>query len=157
MEPGYINIAEIEFICDAGPLTMVVMKTSYFDQQRVERKRRRRKKKKSSKGAGMRRGCLLCTWLRFTPLSGRRNRERSILHLDLSRRGAKFVGVFFVPVSKGEGCSLTPTTSGGGSQGVGSGQRFPAEFSPRPGGKGMDKDTDQLFGNKAEIVEPGRS
>ncbi|XP_010005359.1 PREDICTED: protein canopy homolog 1 [Chaetura pelagica] len=36
MEPGYINIAEIEFICDAGPLTMVVMKTSYFDQQRWE-------------------------------------------------------------------------------------------------------------------------
>ncbi|KAM9647807.1 LOW QUALITY PROTEIN: protein canopy homolog 1 [Morphnus guianensis] len=52
MEPGYINIAEIEFICDAGPLTMVVMKTSYFDQQR------------------------------------------------------------------GEGCSLTPTASGGGSRGV---------------------------------------
>lgn len=41
MELGYINIAEIEFICHAGPLTMVVMKTSYFDQQRVERKRRR--------------------------------------------------------------------------------------------------------------------
>lgn len=37
METGYINIAEIEFICDSVPLTMVVMKTSYFDQQRVER------------------------------------------------------------------------------------------------------------------------
>lgn len=109
MEPGYINIAEIEFICDAGPLTMVVMKTSYFDQQRVERKRRRRKKKKkkSSKGAGMRRGCLLCTWLRFTPLSGRRNRERSILHLDLSRRGAKFGG-FFCPRFQGRGLLFDP-------------------------------------------------
>lgn len=156
MEPGYINIAEIEFICDAGPLTMVVMKTSYFDQQRVERKRRRRekkKKKKSSKGAGMRRGCLLCTWLRFTPLSGRRNRERSILHLDLSRRGAKFGG-FFCPRFQGRGLLFDPHHQ---RWGVGSSQRFPAEFSPRPGGKGMDKDTDQLFRNKAEIVEPGRS
>lgn len=111
MEPGYINIAEIEFICDAGLLTMVVMKTSYFDQQRVERKRRRRrrqKKKESSKGAGMRRGCLLCTWLRFTPLSGRRNRETSILHLDLSRRDAKFGVLFFLPSFQGRGLLFDP-------------------------------------------------
>ncbi|XP_037986075.1 protein canopy homolog 1 [Motacilla alba alba] len=55
----------------------------------------------------MRRGCLLCTWLRFTPLSGRRNRERSILHLDLSRRGAKFGG-FFCPRFQGRGLLFDP-------------------------------------------------
>ncbi|TKC49675.1 hypothetical protein EI555_007404 [Monodon monoceros] len=42
MEAGYINIGEIEFICDSAPFTMVVMQTSYFDQQRVEREKARR-------------------------------------------------------------------------------------------------------------------
>lgn len=34
---GYINIEKIEFICDSGSLTLVVMITSSFDQQRVKR------------------------------------------------------------------------------------------------------------------------
>lgn len=125
MEPGYINIAEIEFICDAGPLTMVVMKTSYFDQQRVERKRRRRRRQKKRsllKGQGCGAGvcCALGSGSRPFPEDATgRGASCTLTCLD----GARSLGFcFFCPVSKGEGCSLTPTTSSGGSWGVGSGR-----------------------------------
>lgn len=103
MEAGYSNIAEIEFICDSAPFTMVVMQTSYFDQQRVERE-------KARKGPGQRvRGALGGS----PPPSGRSCGDAA--SCTLTRLDGPQV---FVSVTKGEGCSLTPARGGGGGQRV---------------------------------------
>uniref|UniRef100_A0A8C3RS18 Canopy FGF signaling regulator 1 n=1 Tax=Chelydra serpentina TaxID=8475 RepID=A0A8C3RS18_CHESE len=60
---------------------------------------------KSSKGPRMQHCCLLCTWLQFTPPSGRSNRDRSILHLDLSRRERSFLSP--LPRARGSETYLT--------------------------------------------------
>lgn len=83
---------------------MVVMQTSYFDQQRVEREKARRGPARGASAA---------------PLAGpapfrKEPRGRSILHLDLSRRPPSFCpgyqgrGVLFDPRAGRRGCLQGP-------------------------------------------------
>lgn len=100
METGYINIAEIEFICDSVPLTMVVMKTSYFDQQRVER---------GEKNLLKAQGCSPVVYYALGFNSRPLPEEATGIGASCTLTCLDGREVF-VPVTKGEGCSLTPAT-----------------------------------------------
>ncbi|XP_022444830.2 LOW QUALITY PROTEIN: protein canopy homolog 1 [Delphinapterus leucas] len=103
---------------------MVVMQTSYFDQQRVEREKARR---------GRGRGAPRRPWRVPAPFR-KEPRGRSILHLDLSRRPPSFC-----PGYQGRGVLFDPRA---GRRWLAKGS---SESSLDSGGRGARGDGHQLF------------
>ncbi|KAG8138760.1 hypothetical protein E2320_001546 [Naja naja] len=93
---GYINTEEIEFICDSGSLTLVVMITSSFDQQRVK-SGNLLKAQRCSSAVYCALGFNSCPLPEEAPEMGS---SCTLTCLD----GRE---VFFVSVTKSKGCSLT--------------------------------------------------
>lgn len=107
---------------------MVVMQTSYFDQQRVEREKARRGRGRGGAAARPRRPWRVPAPFRKEP------RGRSILHLDLSRRPPSFC-----PGYQGRGVLFDPRA---GRRWLAKGS---SESSLDSGGRGARGDGHQLF------------